>query len=58
VIDPDLQGTPDTGFQVFLTLIGDAVGLLIDPTVLITHSPAGEDGHIETGSAKATCYHR
>src|SRR3954471_4412538 len=57
MIDPQLQGPVDGRFQIVLILGGNVAGWHVLPLILITHSPAGENGHLQPGAAKTAVLH-
>jgi hypothetical protein len=46
------------GFKIFLVLARDFGRLHVLPFELVTHSPAGDDGHGEAGASEASVFHR
>ena len=57
VVDAGGERLADALLEVGLSLGRDPAGILVVPTVLVAHPPAGEDGHLETGPAEASRDH-
>ncbi len=57
VVDPEIHGAADGGFEVLLVGFGDLVCGEIVPFVLIPHSATGEDGHLQVGASEAAVLH-
>ena len=57
VVDAELEGAVDAGFEIFLVGAGDVLRRDILPFVLVAHAATGDDGDLQTGPAKATVFH-
>jgi hypothetical protein len=57
VVDSHLEGAADRGLEVDLCLRVDLGERLVVPAILVAHSPAGEERHLQLCSTEAPVLH-
>jgi hypothetical protein len=57
VVDTQFQRALDACLQILLVGARDFMRRNVLPFVLVTHSPAGNHGHLQIGPAKAAIFH-
>ncbi len=57
VSDPEINGTANCGFEIFLVGFGNLFFGEIAPGVLVPHSATGKDGHLQVGTSEAAVLH-
>ena len=57
VVNAELEGAVDGGFEVSLAVLGHLAGWHVLPLVLVAHAAAGEDGHLQLSLSEAAVFH-